>query len=277
MRYSKILCFALFGMMLCSCVGQKKLSYFRAVDNAAADSINSSYVSEKEMPFTVGDALFITVEALDPEAAAPFNLSMPTLSGPTSTMQSTTHQYQYYTIDPAGNIQMPILGTIHAEGLTKTQLRDTLLAQLAPLLNTPIVTISLNNSYVTVLGEVARPSRVRLSAERTTILDALAMCGDLTIYGKRDNVLLTREKDGKLEFVRLNLNDPSLFSSPYFFLRQNDVIYVEPNNARALSSQNVGLYLSMITTLASLATVVVSVVVNVDSDNGNSFNTPTNN
>ena len=110
------------------------------------------------------------------------------------------------------------------------------------------------------MGEVNSPGRYEMTAERTSVLDALAQAHDLTVYGKRDNILITRENNGQLEFARLNLNSPDIFTSPYFYLQQNDVIYVEPNSVRAISSQNLSLYLSMITTLASMATVIVSVL-----------------
>jgi polysaccharide export outer membrane protein len=118
------------------------------------------------------------------------------------------------------------------------------------------------NFFVTVLGEVKTPGRHVVNSQGMTIFEALGLAGDLTIYGKRNNVLVSREVDGKMEFARLNLNDQSIFASPYYHIRQNDVIYVEPNNARAISSQNIPLYLSVITTLGSMATVIVSVYTN---------------
>jgi polysaccharide export outer membrane protein len=116
------------------------------------------------------------------------------------------------------------------------------------------------DARVSVLGEVARPGRVALGTGRLTILDALAAAGDLTAYGRRDNVLITREVDGKLEIARVNLRSSDLLTSPYFFLQQNDVVYVSPNKVRAISSANAGLWLSMISTLASTATVIVTVI-----------------
>jgi len=248
--------------LLSSCVGQKRLSYLRSVDASSADSINKTYVEQREQIFRAGDQLVIIVQALDPEAAAPFNLMLTprTLPQNSDMTISSGAQYQAYVVDPAGNIQMPILGEVHVDGLTRTQLKDYLIASLTPLLASPSVTIMLSGAHVTILGEVKTPGQYALSTQRTTIFDALALAGDLTIYGKRQNVLITREKDGKMEFGRINLNDQAIYSSPFYYINQNDVIYVEPNNARALSSQNISLYLSMVTTLASLTTVTVSVV-----------------
>ena len=123
-----------------------------------------------------------------------------------------------------------------------------------------MVKVNLIGAKVSVLGEVKQPGYVSLGRGRLTILEALAAAGDLTPYGRRENVLLTREVDGKLEFARLDLGDVNLYTSPYYYLQQNDVIYVSPNKVRVVNSANVGLWLSMVSTVASAATVIVTVV-----------------
>lgn len=275
MRKSLTLFFALFILLvLPSCVGQRRLSYLRTVDASSADSINKGYVEQREQIFRAGDQLVVIVQALDPEAAAPFNLMLtPNMTPHADNMTiSSGAQYQPYIVDPLGNIEMPILGQVHVDGLTYTELRQQLITRLTPLLASPNVTIMLNGAHVTLLGEVTRPGKYALSTQRTTIFDALAMAGDLTIYGKRQNILVTREEAGKMVFGRINLGDPAIYSSPFYYINQNDVIYVEPNNARALSSQNISLYLSMVTTLASLVTVTVSVVSNAQALKANANN-----
>lgn len=254
-------------LLMASCASQRKLSYFRAVDAAAADSINAHYQPKDEPVVVKGDQLLISVSALDPEAAAPFNLPAATFQAAGEDKVLTTQTLQRYTVDKDGNIEMPVLGVVPVEGLSKSQLIDDLKNRLAPLIKDPIVNVQFGSFYVSVLGEVKNPGKYQVLTDRCTLLDALALAGDLTIYGKRQNVLLTRETNGKLEFTRFNLNAPEILTSPYFFLQQNDVIYVEPNNARALSSQNVSLYLSMLTTMGSMATVIVSVV-NSRNDTG---------
>ena len=171
-----------------------------------------------------------------------------------------SYTLQYYTVDKDGYINFPVLGKVHAEGLTISQLTDTLTTEISKSVNDPIVNIHFANYQVTVLGEVTRPGRYNVSSERITIFDALGLAGDMTPYGKRENVLIARETEGKMQFERLNINNPSIFTSPFYYLQQNDVIYVEPNGVRAVNSQNISLYLSMITTLGSMATVIVSVV-----------------
>lgn len=252
--------------VLSSCVSQRKLSYLRDVDASSADSINKTYTPVDENYITKGDELSIFVNALDVEAVQAFNLPVANIQS-LSSRQITPGggsggSLQGYWVDPEGNINFPVLGKLHVDGLTTTMLKDTLTQLISRSVKDPIVNVGFLNFTITVLGEVQKPGRHSVTHQGLTIFEALGLAGDLTIYGKRNNVLLSREVDGKLEFARLNLNDESIFTSPYFHIRQNDVIYVEPNNARAISSQNIPLYLSMITTLGSMATVIVSVYTN---------------
>lgn len=256
----KVLLLCTIALLSASCASQKKLAYFRTTDASSADSINYYYQVKDEPTVVKGDQLMISISALDPEAAAPFNLPAATFQMAVDDRVTTSQTLQRYMVDKDGDIEMPVLGKVHVEGLTKSQLIEQLKTQLEPLIKDPVVTVQFGNFYVSVLGEVKNPGKYQVVAERCTVLDALALAGDLTIYGKRQNVLLTRENNGKLEFVRFNLNSDDVFRSPYFFLQQNDVLYIEPNNARALASQNISLYLSMLTSLASMATVIVSVV-----------------
>ncbi|MBR1808663.1 MAG: polysaccharide biosynthesis/export family protein [Paludibacteraceae bacterium] len=247
-------------LLMSSCIAQRKMTYFNKLDSAAADSVNQKYTPAAEPVIKVADKLIITVNAIDPEAVLPFSLLAISSVRPASDEASLTAKYQYYTVDTDGNIDYPLLGKIHLAGLTRKEAIALLEEKISASVNNPQVTLNFINYSVSVLGEVNHPGRFEVPAERTSVLDALALAGDMTVYGKRNSVLLTRENNGKLEFVRLNLNSPDVFTSPYFYLQQNDVLYVEPNNARAVSSQNLPLYLSMVTTLASMATVIVSVV-----------------
>lgn len=260
MKRNNFLVLALMALASSSCVTQQKMAYFKQVDATSADSINARYQPAVEPQIIIGDQLFITVAAQDADAAAPFNLPTQVFMTPGSETATTTPSLQYYTVDPEGNINFPILGKLHVAGLRKSEAVRLLTERLSSSLRDPIVNIQFLNYQVTVMGEVNRPGNFKIADERVTILDALAMAGDLTPYGQRHNVLITRENNGKLEFARINLNEAGIFTSPYYFLQQNDVVYVEPNKVRALSSQNISLYLSMVTTLASMATVIVSVV-----------------
>lgn len=262
----------LYGVLVCgaillsSCVSQRKLSYLHDVNASSADSINQTYVSQNENYITKGDLLSIFVNAMDIAAVQAFNMPVANVLN-LGSRQVTANtngggSLQGYWVDPEGNIDFPVLGKLHVEGMTTTTLKDTLTQLIGRSVKDPIININFMNFYVTVLGEVKNPGRHAVNSQGMTVFEALGLAGDMTIYGKRNNVLVSREVDGKMEFARLNLNDEAIFSSPYYHIRQNDVIYVEPNNARAISSQNIPLYLSMITTLGSMATVIVSVYSN---------------
>lgn len=251
--------------LLSSCISQRKMSYLRDVTAASADSINQTYQSLDENYITKGDLLSIFVNALDLEAVRAFNMpvaNVQNLGSKTVTSSTGSGSLQGYWVDPDGNIDFPVLGKLHVEGMTTTQLRDTLTQLISQSVKDPIININFMNFFVTVLGEVKNPGRHAVNAQGMTIFEALGLAGDLTIYGKRNNVLISREVDGKMEFARLNLNDQAIFASPYYHIRQNDVIYVEPNTARAISSQNIPLYLSLVTTLGSMATLIVSIYSN---------------
>ena len=248
---------ALVGMAS-SCVTQKQMTYLRDADPSKADSINATFQSQTEAVIRPGDALTIVVSALDQEAVVPYNLPLVVYSGGGAQV-NTTPAMQFYTVDEAGDIAFPVLGKLHVAGLKRTEVEDLIKTRLEAQVMDPTVIVRLVNGTVSVLGEVNRPGRVGING-RLTILDALAASGDLTPYGRRDNVLITREIDGKLEIARLNLRSSDLYTSPYYFLQQNDVVYVSPNKVRAISSANAGLWLSMVSTVASAATVIVTVI-----------------
>lgn len=253
------------GLLATSCVSQRKLSYLRDVKSESADSINQTYQSLDENYITKGDLLSIFVNALDVEAVRAFNMpvaNVQNLGSRTVTSNTGSGSLQGYWVDPEGCINFPVLGRLYIEGMTTTQLRDTLTLLISQSVRDPIINISFMNFFVTVLGEVKNPGRHAVGAQGMTIFDALGLAGDLTIYGKRNNVLISREVDGKMEFARLNLNDQAIFASPYYHIRQNDVIYVEPNVARSISSQNIPFYMSVVTTLGSMATLIVSLYMN---------------
>ena len=257
---NRFLTLALVAVMGMSCVTTKKLTYLQDADSAKADSLNTTFVSQTEAIIRNGDALTIFVSALDKEAVTPYNLPTVIFTAPGSTSVQTTPMLQYYTVDEAGNIEMPVLGTIHVAGLKRSEVAQHIKELLETQVLNPQVQVTLVNAKVSVLGEVSRPGPVQMVSGRLTILEALAAAGDLTPYGKRDNVLVTREVDGKLQMARVDLHSADLITSPYYYLQQNDVIYVSPNTVRAVSSTNAGLWISLVGTLASTAAVVVTVV-----------------
>lgn len=256
----RFLVLSLICLMGMSCVTQKQLTYFRDVNSQAADSINKHFEPQSEVVIRNGDALTIFVSALDQEAVTPYNLPTVVYATPGTNHIQTTPTLQYYTVDENGNIEMPVLGLIHVAGLKRTEVADLVKSRLEMQVVNPLVNVSLINAKVSVLGEVNKPGYVSIPTGRLTILEALASAGDLTPYGKRNNVLVTREVDGKLHLERLDLGSPDIYTSPYYYLQQNDVVYVSPNKVRAVSSTNASIWISLVGTLASTASVVVTVL-----------------
>lgn len=248
------------AMLMASCVTQKQMTYVSNAQPEMTDTINANFQSQSELTVRIGDALTIYVSALDLEAVVPYNLPAVVYATPGSTTLSTTPALQYYVVDEAGDIEFPVLGKLHVAGLKRNEVEALVKEKLEAQVLNPQVHAHIVNAKVSVLGEVTRPGNVPMTGGRLTLFDALAYAGDLTPYGRRDNVLVTREVDGKLEIARLNLRDANIFTSPYFFLQQNDVVYVSPNKVRAVSSANASLWFSLVSTMASAATVIVTVV-----------------
>lgn len=219
-----------------------------------------------------GDLLVITVNTNTPEMAMPFNL--PLIPGTTSsnyTVKGTINtvssggSLQNYLVDTEGKLIFPVIGELQVAGLTKSQLVQLLKEKIYPqyLNEEPIILVRFGNFRVSVMGEVARPGTFNIENERVTVLEALSMAGDMTIYGNRAGILLVRETNGLREAVRLNIRDKNLIHSPYFYLQQNDVLYVEPNAPRQRAS-NISaaetLSISIVGTLISLTTLLINIL-----------------
>ena len=255
-----VLVFALVGICASSCVTQKKMTYMREVTAQSADSVNSHFEPKAEITIKPADVLTIFISALDQEAVAPYNLYMVNVNDPGSTRIQTTPTLLTYRVDEEGNIEMPVLGKLHVEGLVRAEAEEMIKGLLEQQVLKPMVQVNLVSPKVSVLGEVARPGTVSIANGRLTLLEALAAVGDMTPYGRRDNVLISREVDGKMEFARIDMTKDELYGSPYYYLQQNDVVYVSPNKVRAINSANVSLWLSTVSTIASAATVIVTII-----------------
>ncbi|HWZ22995.1 MAG TPA: polysaccharide biosynthesis/export family protein [Cytophagaceae bacterium] len=204
------------------------------------------------------DLLSIKISSLNPNASEVFNSS--TGSTMNSTNDGASTQAFGYLVDRNGNVQIPILGTIKADGLTQMALKDTIVKQITvrALLIDPIVTVRFLNFRISVMGEVEKPSVYNIPNEKINLLEALALAGDLTVFSRRDNVLIIREENGEKKLVRLNLSSSELFYSPYYYLKSNDIIYVEHNKAKVASSKPIGPWLSAIFSGSSLIIVILS-------------------
>lgn len=241
--------------MASSCMDTKKAIYFNNIGN----SVIESTIPDLEPIIQKSDLLAIYVSSANAEASQMFNtLNMPTATSATST--STITQSIGYLVGQDGDIQFPVLGKIHAASLTKKQLTDKIVSSLLEkkLLVDPIVNISFLNYRVTVLGEVGRPTVISVANEKISLLEALGLAGDLTIYAKRNNVLLIREEGGKKIIRRINLNTQEIFTSPYYYLKTNDVVYVEPNKSKVANSGRAQVILPIVFSALSLLTVIFS-------------------
>lgn len=216
-----------------SCTSYKKVPYLQnssSVDPATVVELYDAKIQPKDM-------LTITVSSEDLEAAIPFNLTVGTLQ--TAARYVTSQPVlQTYLVDNEGYIEFPTLGRLHVGGLTKNEVESIIKEKLTPnFTNPPIVNVRMVNYKISIIGEVVRPNTYTISNEKVNVFEALALAGDLTIYGRRDGVKLIRENaDGTKQIVPLNLNDANLIYSPYYYLQQNDVLYVEPNKAKAQNS-----------------------------------------
>jgi len=201
------------------------------------------------------DLLSITVSSPNAKASEFFNLSNSTVQ----TVNYTTTQATGFLVNQDGYIEFPMLGKIKAAGMRKKQLKEKIAAALAEnkLLVDPLVAIRYLNFKVTVLGEVANPSVINVPDERISLLQALGLAGDMTIYAKRDNVMLLREEEGKRTVKRLNLNSKDLLTSPYYYLKSNDIVYVEPNKAKVTAASNTRAWLPAVLSGLSFTAIIV--------------------
>lgn len=251
-------------VMMTACRSQyNNLSYFTDIPAEAIASIAAA-TTDYSLKILPDDELSITVSSLAPEATAMYNLPMANIATRGTTQATANLGIQTYIVDTEGNINFPILGTIHVAGLSTQELSDLLVDMISKDVDTPIVRVQILNFAVNVLGEVRAPGRQPINKEMYSILDALAVAGDMTEFGRRDNILLIRQQGDTLVYHRFNLNDARSLNSPYYYLKQNDVVYVEPTKVRADNSRynTFNSYkLTVISTVVSAASVIASLTI----------------
>ena len=263
MRYSQIIKISqlfICLLLLSSCVSRKEIVYFQGLEEAGERLEQNKKAGLDIKP---NDLLTISVSAPEIEAAIPFNL--PVTAGGNSfgsdLRVSGTPELQSYLVDNQGEIEFPVLGTVKVESLNRKQLATKLKDQISEYVQDPIVNVRIVNFQVSVLGEVNRPGTFDVKDEYLSLPKALGLAGDLSIYGRRDNVLVMREQDGKKVHEYLDLTDPKTMDSPFYYLQQNDVVYVEPNGAQRQSAsynRNAGVYISIASVLISLAVLITN-------------------
>ena len=226
-----------FGLFLSSCVVTKKTVYFSNLPDSVR-GVSVLPAEFKEPVIQTDDILSINIQTIDPESTAAVNqvsVAMPAV-GISSASAIGNQTVAGFLVDKEGTIEISMIGKVKVAGLTTFQARELIRTKAQRYFHNPTVHVRFANFKVTVIGEVAKPATYTVPNEKVSLLDAIGLAGDLTIYGKRENILLVRENNGKKEFERFNLNSSDIFQSPYFYLKQNDVIYVEPNKAKVATT-----------------------------------------
>ncbi len=261
----KLLPALLLVLLLASCSVPKDVTYFQGIDSLTPEQLeqmNQTYMS-KIIP---DDLLTITVTAWDPTVVTPFNPPVYAYSSEGETSIELSQQLQTYLVDKEGFIVFPVIGKVKAAGLSKQELAESLRKEIAHYVKDAMVNVQIVNYKIYVIGEVARPGSLTVRNDRITIVDAIAQVGDLTINANRKNILIMRDNEGKKEFARVDMTQPDIFASPYFYLRQNDVIYVEPNDAKKRNAKysqaqqfNISVFSTILTTVSVITTVILAI------------------
>lgn len=257
----KYLTLMLLALLLTGC-HSSKLAYFDDLQNSTEGQINLQRAQIKIQP---DDELMINVTSEIPEATAVYNLpfNMPGMRSELL-LNTTQSQKQTYVVGNDGDITFPVLGRIHVAGMTTEELASYLTKRISEDVENPYVRVELVNFKINVMGEVLQPGSYVFETERVTVLDALAKAGDMTVFGRRDNVTVWREEDGVATYHRLDLNDSKTVASPYYYLKQNDVVYVEPGSARsgqAEFNQNNNYKISVVSAVVSGISVIASLII----------------
>lgn len=210
------------------------------------------------------DELYIAVSSESPQATAIYNLPFSNPAARDEITRTSSPRTQTYVVSSTGEIDFPVLGTLHVAGLTIEQLKNELYEKISRDVKNPMVIVRYVNFSVIVAGEVKTPQLLKVDRNRMSILDALAAAGDLTEYGDRSNVLIIREEDGIRKYAHLDLNSSDVLTSPYYYLQQNDYVYVAPNKIRQSNSkynQNNAFKLSVVSTIVSGVSVIASLLI----------------
>lgn len=245
-------------LLLVSCSPKKDLVYYQNIDSMASGAKLNSY----EIKIQPDDLLMIIVSAEDPEIAAPFNLKSISMQSPGNLEALTGQQtMQLYLVDANGFIEFPVLGKLKVSGLIRSEVLAMLQQKIGVYIKNPMINLRVMNFKVSVQGEVNVPGNFPVTSDRITLIEALTMAKDLTIYGKRNNILIIREIDGVKSYNRVDITKGDFINSPFYYLAQNDVVYVEPNKSRingAAVGPNTGVIISITSILITLITLIIT-------------------
>lgn len=241
-------------LLLTGCTSSKQIVYFQNLDNTELQKITANY----EARIKKDDMLSIVISGPDKTVIQPYNLTLTdNVAGGGSDPERSTIGY---LVDAHGEINFPILGKIKVEGMTRSELVDYLTREIGKDVKNPIVSITLKNYKITVLGEVRTPGTFTINSEKINILQALGYAGDLLISAKRDDIVLIREIDGRQTYSKINMKNKSILESPYFYLQQNDILYIPPSSSRISQGTTAtgvwSVVLSSITTLLAVGALI---------------------
>ena len=245
-------------LLLFSCASPKDVVYYQGIEGIAGNTQAASY----EIKIQPDDLLMIIVSAEDPEIAMPFNLSSVSVQNASNLNSAMGQQtMQLYLVDAYGSIEFPVLGKLKVSGLSRTEVLQKLQQKIGVYIKNPIINLRIMNFKVSVQGEVNAPGTYTVDSERITLIEALSKARDLTIYGKRNNILVIREIDGVKSYNRVDITNAEFINSPFYYLAQNDVVYVEPNKNKingAAIGPNTGVIISISSLLITLITIIIA-------------------
>lgn len=249
--------FFLFSILLFSCASRKDVVYYQNIDSLGIQAKSNSY----EVKIQPDDLLSIIVSAEDPEIAVPFNLRTVSIVTPNGQNRATGQEtMQLYLVDANGTIDFPVLGKLKVSGLSRTEVTKMFQDKISVYIKNPIINFRITNFKISVQGEVNVPGTYTLDSERITLIEALTKASDLTVYGKRDNILIIRDIEGVKTFNRVDITKADFINSPFYYLAQNDVVYVEPNKTR-INAAGVGPNTGVIVSVTSLLITVIALLI----------------
>lgn len=246
------------GFIVLSCASRKDVVYYQDIDTFPNSKLDLDY----EITIQPDDLLSIIVSADNPEVALPFNL--PTIASPAPSRPDQVRSQetlQLYLVDHQGMINFPVIGKLKISGMTRTQVLELLKEKVGEYVKDPMITMRLTNFKVSIQGEVTMPGVYPVTTERITLIEALSMARDLTILGKRNNILIIREIDGVRTYNRVDITKSDFINSPFYYLAQNDVVYVEPNKNKVNGSAvgpNTGVLISVTSLIITVITLIVT-------------------
>lgn len=253
-KIKQILLVFFVGLLLVSCASKQKYVYYNQIDEHSLSNLN--YTTK----FQTDDLLMIIVSSLDPKAAQPFNVMSQLTVNPSSQEAGGQYQQQLYLVNNQGEIEFPVLGTLKVAGKTREEFTKELQEKISKYILDPIVNVRIVNYRITVQGEVEKPGVYKFDSEKVSLPQALSMAGDLSIYGNRTNVLIIREVNGTRIVKRVDLTKSDFMFSDFYYLKQNDIVYVEPNQVKVNSSAvgpNVSVMLSILSSVIAIVALTI--------------------